>query len=559
MIKTNRRLKYAFAAPLFIFSIVIAQFANVPFASAATKTWDGGGSNNNWSTAANWNGDTVPVDGDVVTFNASDADGYETVLNNISGLSLGGILYTGATDDGGYSIAGSSTLALTGNVTSTATYNGTPDVLSIDLPITLGANVVAQNVSFDGVGRTINTNGYSLTSGSSSAGCVVVAALTGSGTFQTGSGNPRITLKDGATEYTGNIVISSGTVTAEGPSSFGTSAGTTTVQNSGSLSIYLQSSSSTWTEPFVLGGSGKIGVQHGSTDGCSGSAPVDTRLATFTGPVTLTSDFVFNGSDNLTISGTYNANGHSFTTASGAAGILTTPEGTSEAPSEETTYSDDQPNTSLNISANQTAILTGTRAYINVGQSGTLKGTGTALVVDVIGGTIAPGLSPGTLTILEELYMSEGSTYQAELKTSAAGEYDQLRVSDPSRTSGQDIFLDAGSVLEVSLYEGYSIKQGDQFTIIDNLQEPNFTVNGTFEGLAEGAQFEVNGITFSITYEGGDGNDVVITALTDGEDPNAPNTGVAQILLANPVILAGLAMVTFGLLIAVAFRRRNTQ
>ena len=30
-------------------------------AYAATRTWDGGGGDNNWSTAANWSSDTVPV------------------------------------------------------------------------------------------------------------------------------------------------------------------------------------------------------------------------------------------------------------------------------------------------------------------------------------------------------------------------------------------------------------------------------------------------------------------------------------------------------------------
>lgn len=40
----------------------------VPFAA---KTWDGGGADNNWSTCANWNGDTCPVTNDIVTFDAT--------------------------------------------------------------------------------------------------------------------------------------------------------------------------------------------------------------------------------------------------------------------------------------------------------------------------------------------------------------------------------------------------------------------------------------------------------------------------------------------------------
>ena len=37
-----------------------------------TRTWDGGGSTNNWSEAANWSGDVVP-NGDAVLFNASSS------------------------------------------------------------------------------------------------------------------------------------------------------------------------------------------------------------------------------------------------------------------------------------------------------------------------------------------------------------------------------------------------------------------------------------------------------------------------------------------------------
>ena len=556
MIKTQSRLKYALFATVFVVSTIATQFVNVPFASAATKTWDGGGSDNNWSTAANWNGDTIPSNGDIVTFNTATATGYETTHNNISSLSLGGILYTGATDDGGYAIDGSATLTLTGDVTSTAAYDGNPDILEIDLPIALGANITVRNASFNGVGRTLQTNGYTINV-SGTAGCVVVAALVGAGTLQTASGSQNIVLQDGATSYTGNIIVSSGRAYVTGPSALGTSSGTTTVQGSGSLSFYSNSPTSTWAEPLVLSGSGAIGIQHGSSDGCGGSAPTEKYTGTFTGPVTLLSNFLFNGSDNMNITGTYNANGHTFTTASGASGTLTTPEGSSVAPVEETTYADEQPGTSLNVSANQTAIVTGSRGNVDVSQGGTVKGTGTVEALTIIGGTVAPGLSPGTLTVLENLYLSDGSTYAAELKTTADGEYDQIRVSDPSRTGSSDVQLDAGALLNLSLYEGYSINEGDQFTIIDNLQAANIPINGTFAGLDEGSQFVVEGITFSISYVGGDGNDVVITALNAGTDPDAPNTGAAKLLLGNPALLAGLGIITAGLLGAIALRRRN--
>lgn len=40
---------------------------------AATKTWDGGGIDNNWSTCGNWNADTCPAAGDTVVFDGTSS------------------------------------------------------------------------------------------------------------------------------------------------------------------------------------------------------------------------------------------------------------------------------------------------------------------------------------------------------------------------------------------------------------------------------------------------------------------------------------------------------
>ncbi|MDD5026842.1 MAG: carbohydrate binding domain-containing protein, partial [Candidatus Peribacteraceae bacterium] len=46
-------------------------FPHVAF--AATRTWDGGGSTNNWSEAANWSDDTAPTAADTALFDGTDA------------------------------------------------------------------------------------------------------------------------------------------------------------------------------------------------------------------------------------------------------------------------------------------------------------------------------------------------------------------------------------------------------------------------------------------------------------------------------------------------------
>ena len=53
-------------------------FAASNSGTAASRSWDGGGSTNNWSTPANWDGDlTAPIGNDSLTF-----DGTLRLTNN---------------------------------------------------------------------------------------------------------------------------------------------------------------------------------------------------------------------------------------------------------------------------------------------------------------------------------------------------------------------------------------------------------------------------------------------------------------------------------------------
>jgi autotransporter-associated beta strand protein len=63
--------------------------------------------------------------------------------------------------------------------------------------------------------------------------------------------------------------------------------------------------------------------------------------------------------------------------------------------------------------------------------------------------------------------------------------------------------------LSVTLATGLVPTIGQQFTLIDN--QTTRAIDGTFAGLAEATTFQVDGLTFQITYKGGDGNDVVVT------------------------------------------------
>ncbi len=126
---------------------------------------------------------------------------------------------------------------------------------------------------------------------------------------------------------------------------------------------------------------------------------------------------------------------------------------------------------------------------------------GTLTFVD--GATFAPGNSP-TIVNTGDLSMTTGTTLEIELfGTTPGSEYDQVNV-----TGTVDI---TDATLDLSL--GYLPSSGDQFTIINN--DATDAITGTFSGLAEGdtVTANYNGVDFDLTisYVGGDGNDVVLS------------------------------------------------
>ncbi len=85
---------------------------------------------------------------------------------------------------------------------------------------------------------------------------------------------------------------------------------------------------------------------------------------------------------------------------------------------------------------------------------------------------------------------------------SATPDFDQVIVNGSVTLAGS---------LNVTFLSGFVAANGNSFKIIDN--DGVDTVSGTFAGLAEGAQFTVGDTLFTITYQGGTGNDVVLSAL----------------------------------------------
>jgi len=160
----------------------------------------------------------------------------------------------------------------------------------------------------------------------------------------------------------------------------------------------------------------------------------------------------------------------------------------------------------------QTLILDGSVCDVLIHSGGTLKGTGTACTITVsTGGTLSPGHSPGCLTSGN---LTLSGTFTAELAGNVpCDNYDQLQINGTIDLSN--------ATLNTVLLNGFIPTVNQSFTLIRN--DGSDLVNGAFTNLPEGASFVVNGINFKISYVGGDGNDVVITAL-----PGLPHTGYPQ-------------------------------
>ena len=468
---------------MFVLTVVAAQLSGVFAidAYAAVKTWTGAGSDNRFSTAANWSGNSVPVDGDILVITAPPSSGSVDLIDDIN-TKFGGVQVSGSDPDNNYHY-----YRLQGelNLQDGATYSVTLDGFSFYV---------------DSLNGSVKVDGdFVLANGSAPSNLTVDGVVT----YQSGaSGYLSV---PGATR----IVVENGALSSCNPFA-------------------------TYATPVTLGG-GAGNAPLVSFGACMGAGGGEDPVMTATlGDVTLAADahvWVY-GNDIVKVE-QLTGNGHTLTRAHGADGTLILPGGVKE----ETIYQPktteilgDKSGESVVINPKETGILKGTRDSLFVRGEGVLRGSGTVRNLNV-DGTIAPGNSPGTITVLEYFTLSGGSTYEAEILNTGA--YDQIKAGD--------VWI--GGSLNLSLLPGAVIETGNTFTIIDNTgSQP---VGGTFEGLDEGAHITVRGVVFSISYAGGDGNDIVLTALTSGSVPAVPNTGALQIVTANPAVaaLAGIIAV----------------
>ena len=186
----------------------------------------------------------------------------------------------------------------------------------------------------------------------------------------------------------------------------------------------------------------------------------------------------------------------------------------------------DKPDEFVTVKKGETVLLNGSRSDVSVNEGGVFGGDATVGGL-YVSGVVAPGNSPGKITVLGGFSLENTGVYKAEILNK--DHYDQIVARDVSLNGSLDLTYLAGGV----------IKKGDTFTIISN--NGTNPVQGTFKDLPEGAEVTVSGATFKISYVGGDGNDVVLTAQNDSKAPKAPNTGGEKLSVNLIGAIAGVA------------------
>ena len=180
-----------------------------------------------------------------------------------------------------------------------------------------------------------------------------------------------------------------------------------------------------------------------------------------------------------------------------------------------------------------TLIIDGAMAsqLTTVAAGATLGGHGSVGALTVAsGGTLAPGDSPGILTT-GDVALDTGAHVSIELGGTITGKYDQLAVHGS--------VLLGGATLDAVLVNNFAPAGGDRFIIIDN--DGTDAIGGKFLGLDEGALLAIGGIGFSISYHGGDGNDVVLTALANHAPVNTV-PGAQSVTTGTDLVIAGLSI-----------------
>lgn len=560
-------------------SIVLPQIAHATGGTGTYYEWTGAASgtaglngctSNCWSVPGNWKvstdgGTTYAVattapnstdnsnSGDYLVFDFTNLTSSENLTNDISNLIVNQMDFTGSnTNYYSYAIGGNS-FSLGYGMQGGQGF----ETLFLNTTIDLLASQTFNNINIfghnsNGPYGSINVASYNLQLVNANS----VTGFSGSGTI-TVSGTPN----SGSSSVNPNDVFNS--ITAN-PNFSGKIVDTVSysliyigIDGLGTGSIDM--SGATGSTLDLYGFNGAVfpnNVTFGSNDtleaeALSGGAPSSSNPqddVTLSGSITLaSSDLTVNTDGVMTITGAISGS-YAITPTAGMFGSLvinsssngsTTSNGTSTAAAQTITVAsgDNQPGTYVNVGKNQTEIIDGIRGDVIVSSGGILKGNGVlGSISEYPGGIVAPGHSPGCLTTTDASGLALNGTYQVYIDgTTACSQYSSIIVQQglvnlsAGGVPGEVVTATSPGTLAVSFLNGFVPKVGESFEIINN--QANKAVVGTFANMPEGSTFVANGVTFKITYKGGNGNSVVLTVMNypGYVAPKTPDTGFGLI------------------------------
>ncbi|HEY3322679.1 MAG TPA: autotransporter-associated beta strand repeat-containing protein [Planctomycetota bacterium] len=398
------------------------------------------------------------------------------------------------------------------NESGSNTYSG---AITVQSATTIGAQAGTLTVS-----SALNNAGFPLTF-TGAAGATITASNVISGTGTLTKTGADVLVFTGANTYSGITTISAGTLQVGNAGTTGT-LGTGNVTDN-ALLLFNRSNALTvgntisGTGALTQAGAGTLTLSAANT--YSGATTISTGTLTLgiangigsSSAVTVTGGAVFNlagfsdaigslaGAGNVTLgAGTLSAGNDNTSTTysgimSGGGGLTKTGTGTM-------TLSGNNSYTGTTTVSAGTLIVNGTQGSSAVSlNGGVLEGVGTvgSITSTATGGTVYPG--PGTSTLHSgNVTLNAATTFTVDLNGNAVGNL---------ATGAATTINLANATLNLNVISPPTV--GTTMTLINNGGAG--AVTGTFNGLAEGSTYWLGGVPYSVSYIGGDGNDVTLT------------------------------------------------
>lgn len=517
-------------APAFAASAALA-FA--PSAHATDYTWTGAGAGGAWENAGNWsspgNVGGVPDDqNDTATIGSTAFDTILSTDKAIGALTLtGGTLSIQATrtltlkttpsnvastwSGGGVSLSGAlvneDTLTITGSAASTiGPFRNTGTVIfdritqSTFTPFDNdgAVQVKAGTFALNGNNASGSTGTWQIDAGASlralNAFDTFTGSVTGAGQFEMAGGD--ITVAGTAAFTPGELRIGFGAVSLTTTSTALTVGGipawdvgtlsvptgrTVTVTGAASLSSGTLGGGGTLKLGDTTKTGGTFGVDNGSTLELGGTTTFATgSFATSGATLKNTGTLTMDGNTSITgfaPGGLDNRGTLTFDSPGGRQIWAATNSGTMDLA--DGTWSDGGPGAALTQTAGSTVL--GPSTQLNTGaalQGGTFSGRGTVESITNTGGTVAPGASPGKLTVTGDYTQGAGGTLAAELTDTGQGTdpgYDWLSVGGTAALGG---------TLAVTVGGGFTPTTADTFDVVTatSVTGSFATVTGALQG-----------------------------------------------------------------------------